>query len=105
MPEDKVNPMTSPCIQKIVVASLFLTHDGHEKVGGKTYKNTDESRRCYSDDGKRVLIELDHTANHATIVAKTCVPVRIAQHHIGSAVGAMLVGGVEQTAKIWLDRK
>jgi hypothetical protein len=50
-----------------------------------------------------MLVELNNTAHHVAIVLKTGVPIRVAEHDIRSAVGAMLIGCVEEPAKIRLN--
>ena len=50
-----------------------------------------------------MLVHLDNTAHHAAIVLKMAVPIGITDHQIRSAVGAMLIGGVEEAAKIRLN--
>src|ERR1019366_5073943 len=52
---------------------------------------------------KRMLVHLNDTAHHATIVLKMAVPVRVGEHDIGSAVRAMLVEAVEEAAEIRLN--
>ena len=61
-----------------------------------------ELRWRYSDDGKRMLVHLNDTPHHATIVLKVGVPKRVTEHDIRSAVRAMLIRGIEEMAKIWL---
>src|ERR1035438_8007172 len=61
-----------------------------------------ELGRGYTDDGERMLVELKNTAHHAPIILKMGVPVRVCEHNIRSAVRAMLIGGVEETANIRL---
>ncbi|MDT7812068.1 MAG: hypothetical protein QOJ42_1984 [Acidobacteriaceae bacterium] len=43
------------------------------------------------------------TVYYATIIMKMAVPICIAEHDIRSAVGAALIGVVEETAEIWLN--
>ena len=62
-----------------------------------------EPRRSYADDGKRMFVELNGTAQHTAIIVKTSMPIRIGEHDIRSAVGAMLIGAVEETAKMRLN--
>ena len=50
-----------------------------------------------------MLVHLHNTAHHAAIILKMGVPIRVGEHDIGSAVRAMLVGGVEETAEIRLN--
>ena len=62
-----------------------------------------ELGRRYAEDGEGMLVHLDHTAHHAAIILKMAVPIGVGEHDIRSAVGAMLIGGVEETAKIRLN--
>ena len=50
-----------------------------------------------------MLVHLNSTAKHAAIILKMGVPIPVAEHDKRSAVGAMLIGGVEETAKIRLN--
>ena len=62
-----------------------------------------EIRRRYTDDRERMLVQLNGAAHHAAIILKMAVPIRVAEHDIRSAVRAMLIGAVEETAKIRLN--
>src|SRR6202030_4862129 len=54
-------------------------------------------------DGERMLVQLDRAADHAAIILKMAVPIRVGKHDIRSAVWAALVGCVNETAKIRLN--
>ena len=45
----------------------------------------------------------NHTSYHRAIVLKMGVPIVITQDQIGSAVWAMLVGGMKESAQIRLN--
>ena len=60
-------------------------------------------RRRYTEDGERMLVQLDHAAHHAAIILKMAVPIRVAEDDIRSTVGAVLIGGVKEAAKIRLN--
>src|SRR6266436_508558 len=62
-----------------------------------------ELGRGYTDDREGMLVELNCTSHYATIILKTGVPIPIAEHDIWSTVGTMLIGGVEDAAKIRLN--
>ena len=62
-----------------------------------------ELRRGYTDDREGMLVELNCTSHYAAIILKTGVPIPIAEHDIWSTVGAMLIGGVEDAAKLRLN--
>lgn len=55
-----------------------------------------------ADDSKRMFVQLDDAADNASIILKTSVPIRIAEHDIWSAMGAMLIGGMNEPAEIRL---
>ena len=76
---------------------------GTKKSGEKNNRVPWKLRRRHADDGKRMLVQLDHAAHHAAIILKMAVPIRVHEHDIRSAVGAVLIGGVEETAKIRLN--
>src|SRR6202022_1716017 len=50
-----------------------------------------------------MLAQLNHAAHHASIVLEAAVPIRIAEHEKRGAVGAVLIGTVEETAKVRLN--
>ncbi len=52
---------------------------------------------------KGCLLSLNNTAHHAAIIPEMAVPICVAEHDIRSAVRAMLIGAVEETAKIRLN--
>src|SRR5439155_3514333 len=62
-----------------------------------------EAGRGHADDGERMFVHEHGAAHHAAIILETRVPARVAEHNIGSAVRAMLVGGAEEMAEIWLN--
>src|SRR6266566_4138950 len=62
-----------------------------------------ELRRGYTHDGEGMLIELNRSSHYARIILKTGVPIPIAEHDIWSTVGTMLIGGVEDAAKVRLN--
>jgi len=49
-----------------------------------------------------MLVQVDDTAHDARIISKMSMPIRVGEHGIRSAVRAVLIGGVEETAKIRL---
>ncbi len=50
-----------------------------------------------------MLAQLNGTAHYAAVILKVAVPIRPGEHDIGSAVGAMLVGAMEEAAKVRLN--
>ena len=84
-------------------AHLLLVDDGHKEIRREEHDRSLEPRRRHADDSERVLIELNGAAHYAWIVVEPAVPIRIGEHNIRSAVGAVLVGCVKQTAKIGMN--
>ena len=79
-----------------------MVHNRHKKIGIEKQQRAVELRRRYTDDGKRMLVHLNNTAHHSPIILEMSVPKRVGEHDIRSAVRAMLIGGVEEMAKIRL---
>jgi hypothetical protein len=84
-------------------AHLLLVHDRHKEIRSKEHDRSLELRRRHADDGERVLIELNDAADSAWIVVEPGVPICMGEHNIRSAVGAVLVGCVKQTAKVGVN--
>ena len=57
----------------------------------------------HANNRERMLVDLNNTAHHATVILKMGMPIRIAEHDIGGAVRAALIGCMEETAKIRLN--
>src|ERR1700730_82959 len=89
--------------QQIFPVHLLLVDDRHKEILRDKKQSPTELRWGYTDDGKRMLVQLNATAHHAAIVLETGVPIRVGEHEIRGAVGAMLIGAVEETAKIRLN--
>jgi len=47
-----------------------------------------------------MLVQLNDSPDDAGISLKTSVPICMAEHDIGSAVGAMLIGGMNEPTEI-----
>ncbi len=62
-----------------------------------------EPGRRYADDGERMPADLNGAAHHAKIVGKMALPIRVREHDIGCAVGATVIGAVEETAEKRLE--
>jgi hypothetical protein len=79
---------------------LVLVHNWQEEFGREKDFRPQKIGRRYSDDRKRVLVDLRRAADHAGIVVKAPKPAGIGEHDIRSAVRAMLIGRVKEPAKI-----
>src|SRR6202041_2022399 len=61
-----------------------------------------ESGRRHAKDGEWMLVEPNNTAHHAAIILKMAMPICVGEHDIRRAVWAMLIGSVEEAAKVRL---
>src|SRR5215472_4570943 len=99
MSDHIIDPTGSPRVQE----TLVLVHNWEEEFGREKDLRSQETGRRYSDDGKRVLVDLHGVADHAGVVVKAPMPTGIGEHDIGSAVRAMLIGRLKEPAKIRLN--
>src|SRR5246127_99359 len=71
---DRLKYPTDPaCVQVISRVHLLMVHNRHEKVGIEKQQSPMERRRRYTEDGERMLVQLNHTAYHAVIILKMAV--------------------------------
>ena len=52
---------------------------------------------------KGYFVQLNDPAHHARIALKMALPIGIAEHDVGSAVGTVLIGAMEEAAQIRLN--
>ena len=97
------SPAAAAVVQAVPPFYLLLVHHRHKEIGRDEHESPAKVRRRHAEDGKRMFVHLNDAAHHATIIVKMAVPIRVAEHDIRSAVGAMLIGGVEETAEIRLN--
>jgi hypothetical protein len=93
MSECLKNPTLGARVQVHFPIDLRRVDDGHKQIGIEEDQGAMKFRRCHTDDGKGMLVQLDDAADDAAIILKTSVPVGVTEHDVGSAVGAMLVQG------------
>src|ERR1700735_386265 len=79
-----------------------MVHDGHEDIRSEKQNCPLEPRRRHAKNGDWMLVEPNNTAHHSAIILKMAVPISVGEHDIGRAVWAMLIGSVEETAKVRL---
>src|SRR5579871_6079460 len=92
------DPMIVALVQDIRTSDLLMVDDGHEELGSEEQQSTVELGRSNAEDGEGMLVEQNGVADHAAIAMKMALPIFISQHDVGSAVGAVLIGSVEETA-------
>src|SRR6266436_2575082 len=104
MSERLKNHMGVPArVQEGFAIHLLLVDDGHEEIGGDKQHRAAEVGRGYTDDGERMFVQPNNAAHHTSIILEMTVPIGIAEDEIWSAVAALLIGAVEETAKIRLS--
>src|SRR5215831_7116389 len=97
------NPAGRAGVEKIGSLDLFSIHDGHKEIGREKQYSALELRRRYTNDGERILVQLNRTAHHRTIFLEMSMPISIRQHDIRSAVRAVLIRAVEEAAHVRLN--
>src|ERR1700675_2405925 len=100
MPHHHQNAAVPARIQHIHPLYLLLVDDRHPEIGKDKQQSSPELRRCYAQDSKRMLVQLNRTAHHAAIILKMAMPKHVGEHDIRSAVWTLLIGAMEETAKI-----
>ena len=93
------DPAVAARVQVIHALDLLLVHDGNKETRIEEHQGAVEAMRRHADDGKGMLVDLNNAAYHAAIILKMRVPIVVSENDVGSAVRAMLIGGVEETAK------
>src|SRR5262249_25603591 len=76
--------------------------DGHKDVAGEKYGSPVKVLRGDTDDGKRMFVELDHSAHYAAVFTEMRMPEAVGEHDEGSALGSVLVGAVIKATQIGL---
>ncbi len=95
--------MLSALVQATPSLDLLLVNHRHKEIRREKHYSPVEFRWRDAEDCKRMLVQLNHAAHHGTIILKTAVPICVWEHDIRGAVGAMLIGAVEETTKIRLN--
>src|SRR6516225_2194591 len=94
------NPRVSAFVQAAPPLYLLLVDNGHKEIGKEKQYGPMELRWCYTDDGKRMPVELKRAAHHARIIVEMGVPIGIGEDDVGSTVRTMLIGRINEPAKI-----
>jgi len=90
-------------VQPGLTIQLPLVNDRHKKIDSAKQQCPAKIRRPNADDGERMLVQLNCAPQHPSISVEMAVPIRVAQHDIRCAVWPMLIGAVEEMAKIRLN--
>jgi len=75
----------------------------HIEIGREKQQCPVELRRGHAEDGVRMLVQADDAADDGAIVLKLAMPIRVGEHDIRSAVGATLIGRLNEPAQIRLN--
>src|SRR6184192_1586233 len=97
------NPAGRAGVEKIGSLDLLRIHDGHKEIGSEKQYSALELRRRYTNDGERILVQLNRAAHHPTIILEMRMPISIRQHDIWGAVCAVLIRAVEEAAYVRLN--
>src|SRR5437868_978360 len=103
MSHGQMNPVLAADAEPIPAHHLLVIDQRYKEIRGEKYYSPVEFCRRDAENGKRMFVHLHNAPNHAAIVLKMAVPICIREHDIGGAVGTMLIGAVEETAKIRLN--
>src|SRR6267154_2280067 len=97
------NYFIDPTVSARVQETLVLVNDRNKESSRENQYSPAERGRRYPDYGKRMLVELENTPHHAEVTLKMALPISVGEHNIGSAVRAMLVGSMDDPAKVRLN--
>src|ERR1700741_1024001 len=97
------NRTVSTIVEAVPAFYLLLVHHRRKKLGREKYQGAAKSKRRDAENGEGMIVQMNDSANDATFIGKMVVPIRVAQHDVGCAVGTMLVRGTEETAEIRLN--
>src|SRR5271168_145317 len=82
---------------------LRKVHQGRPQVRREEKLSAAEVGRGHAGNRVGMLVDLNGAAHRGRIAIEVAVPVGVAQYHIGHAVLAVLIGTMEEPAKIRLD--
>src|SRR5580693_3933584 len=99
MPHRHKNETMTARVQVVPSFYLLLIHERNEESGIEEYQGAVESGGRDAEDGVGILVHLNDAADDAAIVLKMRMPIRIAEHDVGRAVWAVLIGSVEETTE------
>src|SRR5580692_7622788 len=99
MPHGHKDETLAAGVQVVHSFYLLLVHERHEETRVEKYQRPVEAGRCHAEDGEGMLVHLNYAADDAAIVLKMRVPIRIAEHDVGGAVWAVLIGSMEEAAE------
>lgn len=80
-----------------------MVHDGHEDLRSEKQDGPLEAWRRHAKNGHWMSVDSNNAAHHAAIILKVAVPICVGEHDKRRAVWAVLVGSVEETAKIGVN--
>src|SRR5580692_10955820 len=80
-----------------------MVHHRQEDIWSEKQDGPLEPSRRHAKDSECLLVESNNAPHDGAIILKMAVPICVGEHDIGRAVGAMLIGSVEEAAKIRLN--
>src|SRR5712692_8937647 len=80
-----------------------MINDRHKEIRRENQYRPVEPRWRHTYDRERMFVYLNRSAHNAAVLLEMVVPIRVTEHDIGSAVGAVLIGCVDKPSKIRLN--
>src|SRR5260370_29113844 len=96
------NPALAARVQVVLTLDLLLVDNGRKETRIEKHESSAEARRRHTDDGVGMLVYLSNAADDAAVILKMSVPIIVAENEVRAAVGAILIGGMEETAEVRL---
>src|ERR1700733_12728495 len=100
---DDPGEMGATILDRIPSSQLRQVHQGSPQGRREEKLSAAEAGRRNAQNRVGMLVDLDGVAYHRGIVVKVAVPIGVAQNDIRHAVLSMLIGAMEEPAKIRLD--
>src|SRR5580700_2862571 len=103
MPEHHKNATVPALVESAGAFYLLLVDDRDPEVRREQRKVSAKALWGDAEDGEGMLVELNDAAYDAAVILKMRVPVGPGQHDVRCAVGATLVGPMEETSEKGLN--
>ena len=99
---DDPHEMGVTTLQRVPSADLRQVHNGRKQIRREEKHSAAEVSRRNPRNRVGMLVDLNRAAHRGAVAVEVAVPVGIAQDYKGHAVLPMLIGAVQQPAKIRL---
>src|SRR5579859_3315150 len=89
-------------VESTETLDLLLVHQRHPQSRRKKYFCAAEVWSGNAGHGKGMLVQLNRAPYHRWIAMEMTAPIGITEYDVRTAVGALLIGSVKETAKVRL---